>query len=77
MTNPVPFRTSLLALVIASSGYMHAAEHPVPCASSPAAVQERAKSMLDGGAVHRCIQDVAKGKTTYATETVSLAAART
>lgn len=70
MANPVPLRTLLLALVIVSSAYMHAAEHPVPCASVPAVVQEKAKSMLDGGAIRRCIKDVSKGKTTYEMETV-------
>jgi hypothetical protein len=72
MTNPVPLRTFLLALVIAPSAYMHAAEHPVPCASAPAGVQENAKSRLDGGAVHGCIQDGSKGKTTYEMETVKI-----
>jgi hypothetical protein len=70
MANPLSFRTILVALSVAPSVYAPAAEHPVPCGSVPAEVQERVKPMLDGAMVRRCIKNVSKDQTTYEMETV-------
>lgn len=67
MKNPW-FASALLTPALLLTPPAHASERVVPCATLPAAVQQKGNSLLDGATLHACQKDITAGVVTYEME---------